>query len=206
MSSSFQTIHRCDSPTLLGVSPFESRRWTGGIDPRICQTFAASPAEPGELPFWFRRSETYEKTAAGRNVPPRTQHHRALRIIAHIGMARRQTWTPLGIGIIAAARPQTLASIVTVAAGVAGSTAPVTRIPASATRSQIPFQSRRERAGQPASVLPRPVPPQGWRLLQTPHSCRRHPYSWLGWLPASRATAETPVVERIGRFATPAMS
>jgi hypothetical protein len=30
------------------------------------------------------RSETYEKTAAGRNVPPRTQHHRALRIIAHI--------------------------------------------------------------------------------------------------------------------------
>jgi hypothetical protein len=26
-----------------------------GVDPRICQTFAASPAEPGELPFWFRR-------------------------------------------------------------------------------------------------------------------------------------------------------
>jgi hypothetical protein len=25
-----------------------------GVDPRICQTFAASPAEPGELPFWFR--------------------------------------------------------------------------------------------------------------------------------------------------------
>jgi hypothetical protein len=24
-----------------------------GIDPRICQTFAASPAEPGELPFWL---------------------------------------------------------------------------------------------------------------------------------------------------------
>lgn len=51
------------------------------------------------------RSETYEKTAAGRNVPPRAQHHRALRIIAHIRMAPRQTWTPLGIGIIAAARP-----------------------------------------------------------------------------------------------------
>ena len=26
----------------------------GGVDPRICQTFAASPAEPGELPLWFR--------------------------------------------------------------------------------------------------------------------------------------------------------
>ena len=42
---------------VLGGSPFESRRWTGGIDPRICQTFAASPAEPGELPFWFSRAE-----------------------------------------------------------------------------------------------------------------------------------------------------
>ena len=36
-------------------------RWTGrgygagGVDPRICQTFAASPAEPGELPLWFSR-------------------------------------------------------------------------------------------------------------------------------------------------------
>jgi hypothetical protein len=38
---------------VLGGPPFESRRWTGGIDPRTCQTFAASPAEPGELPFWF---------------------------------------------------------------------------------------------------------------------------------------------------------
>ena len=31
----------------------EPRQWTGGFDPRICQTFAASPAEPGELPCWF---------------------------------------------------------------------------------------------------------------------------------------------------------
>ena len=33
----------------------ESRRWTEGVDPRICQTFAASPAEPGELPYLFRQ-------------------------------------------------------------------------------------------------------------------------------------------------------
>jgi hypothetical protein len=28
----------------------------GGVDPRICQTFAASPAEPEELPLWFSTS------------------------------------------------------------------------------------------------------------------------------------------------------
>src|ERR1700724_4728411 len=28
-------------------------RWSGGVDRRICQTFAASPAEPGELPLGF---------------------------------------------------------------------------------------------------------------------------------------------------------
>src|ERR1700730_17425179 len=32
----------------------EFRRWSGGVDRRICQTFAASPAEPGELPLGFR--------------------------------------------------------------------------------------------------------------------------------------------------------
>src|SRR5437762_322315 len=37
----------------LAAHDSESRRWTPGVDPRICQTFAASPAEPGELPFWF---------------------------------------------------------------------------------------------------------------------------------------------------------
>jgi hypothetical protein len=50
---SSQTIHRCAPLRVLG-------RWTGrgyragGVDPRICRTFAASPAEPGELPLWFR--------------------------------------------------------------------------------------------------------------------------------------------------------
>jgi hypothetical protein len=38
----------------LAARDSESRRWTEGADRRICQTFAASPAEPGELPFWFR--------------------------------------------------------------------------------------------------------------------------------------------------------
>ena len=34
----------------------ESRPRTEGADFGICQTFAASPAEPGELPCWFSRS------------------------------------------------------------------------------------------------------------------------------------------------------
>jgi hypothetical protein len=34
----------------------ESRPRTEGADFGICQTFAASPAEPGELPCWFRTS------------------------------------------------------------------------------------------------------------------------------------------------------
>jgi hypothetical protein len=50
---SFQTIHRCDSPRMLGRSTGRGYG-AGGVDRRICQTFAASPAEPGELPCWFR--------------------------------------------------------------------------------------------------------------------------------------------------------
>ena len=33
----------------LAALGLESRRWTEGVRPRICQTFAASPAEPGEF-------------------------------------------------------------------------------------------------------------------------------------------------------------
>ena len=38
----------------LAAHDSEFRRWTGGVDLLKCQTFAASPAEPGELLFWFR--------------------------------------------------------------------------------------------------------------------------------------------------------
>ena len=49
----FQIIHLGDS--LLMRGPLDRPRlWSGGVDRRICQTFAASPAEPGELPCWFR--------------------------------------------------------------------------------------------------------------------------------------------------------
>ena len=38
----------------------ESRPRTEGADFGICQTFAASPAEPWELPCWFRLPVTQE--------------------------------------------------------------------------------------------------------------------------------------------------
>ena len=37
----------------LAARCLESRPRTEGADFGICQTFAASPAEPGELPCWF---------------------------------------------------------------------------------------------------------------------------------------------------------
>jgi uncharacterized protein len=45
----------------LAAHDSELRRQTGGVDRRIRQTFAASPAEPGELPLGFRRN--YIKSA-----------------------------------------------------------------------------------------------------------------------------------------------
>jgi hypothetical protein len=41
----------------LAVHDLEFGRWTG-VDRRICQTFAASPAEPGELPLGFSSKPT----------------------------------------------------------------------------------------------------------------------------------------------------
>jgi hypothetical protein len=52
------TSHGRRSPNSLFMSlaahDSEFRRWSGGVDRRTCQTFAASPAEPGELPLGFR--------------------------------------------------------------------------------------------------------------------------------------------------------
>src|SRR3982074_1036200 len=41
----------------LAARDSEFRRWSGRVDRRICQTFAASPAEPGELPLGFRAAQ-----------------------------------------------------------------------------------------------------------------------------------------------------
>src|ERR1700730_4414886 len=50
----FIVIHRWDSfSCALAAHDSESRRWADGVDRRICQTFAASPAEPGGLLLAF---------------------------------------------------------------------------------------------------------------------------------------------------------
>ncbi len=43
----------------LAAHDSEFRRWPDGVDRRICQTFAASPAEPGELPLGFSTGYKY---------------------------------------------------------------------------------------------------------------------------------------------------
>src|SRR6266403_2343051 len=47
--------HRSIEPFFMSLAARDSefRRWSGRVDRRICQTFAASPAEPGELPLGF---------------------------------------------------------------------------------------------------------------------------------------------------------
>src|ERR1700738_1235306 len=47
--------HRSIEPFFMSLAArdWEFRRWSGRVDRRICQTFAASPAEPGELPLGF---------------------------------------------------------------------------------------------------------------------------------------------------------
>jgi hypothetical protein len=50
--------HRSIEPFFMSLAARDSefRRWSGRVDRRICQTFAASPAEPGELPLGFSLS------------------------------------------------------------------------------------------------------------------------------------------------------
>src|ERR1700724_62433 len=47
----------------LAARDSEFRRWSGRVDRRICQTFAASPAEPGELPLGFRGTDGGRRVA-----------------------------------------------------------------------------------------------------------------------------------------------
>src|ERR1700730_1208526 len=48
--------HRSIEPFFMSLAARDSefRRWSGRVDRRICQTFASSPAEAGEVPLGFR--------------------------------------------------------------------------------------------------------------------------------------------------------
>ena len=55
----------------LAAHDLEFRRWPGGVDRRICQTFAASPAEPGNSYWGLARA--HEPFAAVRSGSLRTR-------------------------------------------------------------------------------------------------------------------------------------
>ena len=79
----------------------ESRRWPCGVDLLICQTFAASPAEPGELLFWFRSAiytavsqaeaaaASAQQQAAAARAQQRTQKAAAARAQQQAAAARK---------------------------------------------------------------------------------------------------------------------
>src|SRR5258708_27017948 len=66
--------HRSIEPFFMSLAARDSefRRWSGRVDRRICQTFAASPAEPGELPLGVR-GRTH-RMVARHCVMPVTHH------------------------------------------------------------------------------------------------------------------------------------
>src|SRR5262245_6844392 len=117
------------------------------------------------------------------------QERQAIEALAHIGMASRQPHPRASRHRDHRRRPP-LASATTIVLSATGSTAPVIRI-------RDPFAnstSIRPAGGKPAGVGSAAIR-TGAKLAagcDRRSSCRRHPYSWLGWIPASRATADTP--------------
>jgi hypothetical protein len=67
--------HRSIEPFFMSLAARDSefRRWSGRVDRRICQTFAASPAEPGELPLGFRSAVAGATYASNAAVAARTK-------------------------------------------------------------------------------------------------------------------------------------
>src|ERR1700730_8073499 len=59
--------HRSIEPFFMSLAARDSefRRWSGRVDRRICQTFAASPAEPGGLPLGVRVASYRDRTMLG---------------------------------------------------------------------------------------------------------------------------------------------
>src|SRR6202011_2961012 len=90
--------HRSIEPFFMSLAARDSefRRWSGRVDRRICQTFAASPAEPGELPLGFsRQHRTPWISALG---PPRVR----ARLQDGLGGHRVETQgLPLSLGALA---------------------------------------------------------------------------------------------------------
>src|ERR1700730_16943379 len=105
--------HRSIEPFFMSLAARDSefRRWSGRVDRRICQTFAASPAEPGELPLGFRLgagdSRRSSSLLATNRAPPSLPEtsiplaiqRRAVRVVTPVrramSFARRYSSPPL---------------------------------------------------------------------------------------------------------------
>jgi hypothetical protein len=90
------TSHGRPSPNSLFMSlaayDSEFRRWSGGVDRRICQTFAASPAEPGELPLGFRKAG--RRPVCSRHLSSRIAASRNAALVRNFGWHLMQKRAP----------------------------------------------------------------------------------------------------------------
>jgi hypothetical protein len=112
------------------------------------------------------------------------QQRQPVEALAHVGVAGRQPHSRASRQRDHRPRPRP-ASVAIVVVSVAGSIAPVIRIrdPFANSTSIKPPAGAGSVTIRTAAKLA-----AGWDRRS---SCRRHPYSWLGWIPASRATTET---------------
>src|SRR5262245_25486247 len=115
------------------------------------------------------------------------QQRQAVEALAHVGVTGRQPHPRTSRQRDHRRRPPP-ASVAIIVVSVAASIAPVIRIrDPFANSTSIRPPAGKSLGAASAAIRTAAKLATGDRRS----SCRRHPYSWLGWIPASRATAET---------------
>ena len=83
----------------LAAHDSEFRRWTGGVHLLKCQTFTASPAEPGELLFWFSTASVISDGCRASKIASTTSGaSKVSRSAANIGLIDFLGGGDLGVG------------------------------------------------------------------------------------------------------------
>src|SRR5215472_723576 len=167
-------------------------RWpdkTPAFEP-FCEQAHAKTVVPQHFDQRAAPAAEHEQMASVRIALERLLHQQrqAVEALAHVGVAGCQPHPRASRQRDHRRRPLP-AIVAIVVVSVAASTAPVIRI-------RDPFAnstSIRPRAGKPlgagsAAICTAAKLDAG---CDSRTSCRRHPYSWLAWIPASRATLET---------------
>src|SRR5690349_11929336 len=116
------------------------------------------------------------------------QQRQPIEASAHVGVTGRQP-NPYPRRNRDHRRRSPLDNAATAAVSAAGSTTPVIRIrvPLANSISIRPAADRTIDEGSATRTAAKPAV-----IFRRLHSCRRHPYNRLGWMPAARATADTP--------------